>query len=76
MITITYGKEETRSPRRFESCKYRLEITHDIENPEKIEETIDKVRKLVREKIESEKKLDRVNEGARKEIKKKVEEDN
>lgn len=62
---IVVGKEETRFPKKYESCKYKVEISADVDDPNKVVATMNNLFALIREKIEAEKNLDGVSEQQR-----------
>lgn len=58
MINVTVAKEEVRTPKQYESNRYRIEITQDCDDPNKVENIVSKTFTLIRQQIEEQKKLD------------------
>jgi len=62
MMTITVAKEEVKTPKQYESNRYRVEITQDCDDPNKQEELVGKTFALIRQQIEQQKKLDGIKQ--------------
>jgi hypothetical protein len=58
MISITVSKEDVKTPRQFESNRYKLEVTQDCDDPNRLDKLVSETFALIRKHIEEQKRLD------------------
>ena len=58
MINVSVTKEEVRRRAEFESDRYRIEITREVDDPNKVTDVVSSSFNLIRQQIDEQKRLD------------------